>query len=133
MGTINERMFHLLELENYNQKELALYLGVDESTLSSWKRRGTDPPSNTIVKLAEFFQVPVRYLVEGDLKLSDIIDMRYSPEEGDQALLSRAELSLALRYRQLDPHYQEMILAIMDIAEQQMAGADTPPEPPQQA
>jgi len=127
MGTINERLFHLLEQEGNNQKELALYLGIDESTLSSWKRRGTDPPSNTILKLAEYFHVPVRYLVEGDLKLSDIIDTRYVPDDEEHLYsLSRQELSFALRYRALSPRHKAMVEAIMDLAEKDFTDEEDP-------
>ena len=117
MGAINERMFHLLETAGNNQKELALYLGVDESTISTWKRRGTDPPSAVILKVAEYFRVPVRYLVEGDLKLSDIIDLRYAGAEGNRPpTLSKQEIAFALRYRALTPRHKAMVDAIIDLA-----------------
>jgi len=117
MGTINERLFQLIESDNKSQKELALYLNIDESTISSWKRRGTDPPSEIIMRIAEYFQVPVRYLIEGNLKITDIVDLRYAPNKlGPDDHLTDAEVDFCLKYRQLSPQHKSMIDKIMEIA-----------------
>ena len=117
MGAINERLFKLLEAHDENQKELALYLGIDESTLSSWKRRGTDPPAEMIIKIAEYFNVSERSLIEGDLKISDIVDMRYAKKvHGKYSTLSKEEIEFCMKYRNLSDKHKAMINSIIEIA-----------------
>lgn len=117
MGEINKRLFQLLESDDKNQKELALYLGIDESTISTWKRRGTDPPSGYIIRIAEYFDVPIHYLIQGGLQLSDIVDLRYaSLHLGKDDHLSNKEVQFCLKYRQLSKRHKAMVDTLIDLA-----------------
>lgn len=51
------------EASGYQQKEVALTLGVSKQTLSYWETGGRSPSKENIVKLAEMYGVPVAYLM----------------------------------------------------------------------
>ena len=63
--TINERVFKLLENKNKSQKELAAYIGTTPQVINKWKTRGTNPPSEYIHKIAEYFDTSVEYILTG--------------------------------------------------------------------
>ncbi len=48
---------------NLRQKDIALFLGVAESTYSSYEQGRNEPDLNTLVKLASYFNVTVGYLL----------------------------------------------------------------------
>lgn len=62
-------MNRLKELRTSNgmkQKELANYLGVAQSTLSSWENDISKMNSDVMIKLAKFFDVSVDYLLNNE-------------------------------------------------------------------
>ena len=63
--TINERVFKLLENKNKSQKELAAYIGTTPQVINKWKTRGTNPPSEYIYKIAEYFDTSAEYILTG--------------------------------------------------------------------
>lgn len=48
------------------QKEVAAYLGVTQTAVSDWERGEREPDFKTILKLANFFNVSVDYLLGRD-------------------------------------------------------------------
>lgn len=64
--TINERLFSVLAERHISQKDLAVFVGVNERNVGSWKTRGSDPPAKLIVKIAECLGVTVEWLLTGE-------------------------------------------------------------------
>lgn len=64
--TINERLFALLKERGQGQNDLAAALGISQRTVSAWKNRGSDPPSNLISAISVFFGVSLEWLLTGD-------------------------------------------------------------------
>ena len=50
--TINERIFYIMKQKNITQLELSQATGISQSTISDWKRKGTNPASDKLVVLA---------------------------------------------------------------------------------
>ena len=63
---MNDRLFAQLSQIVDGQKELAKSLHISPNTVSSWKARGTPPPSKYIPQIAEFLDVSVGWLISGE-------------------------------------------------------------------
>jgi len=64
---ITQRIFELLKKQNKKQSELAEYIGISRAAISDWKGKGTTPTAEYLVKICEFFDVTLDYLLKGDL------------------------------------------------------------------
>jgi transcriptional regulator with XRE-family HTH domain len=84
MTTI-ERIFNLIKFKNIQQKTLAEYLGVTQSTLSEWKKGNLKPSMEDIIEIAHYFNVTTDYL----LGLSDEIDGLSNRRNIDKELVSK--------------------------------------------
>ena len=49
--------------ENLKQTELADALGISQATLSNWERGDFEPDNESVIKLADFFNVNIDYLL----------------------------------------------------------------------
>lgn len=67
MSLINN-IIRLLDEKGGNQKELCDYLGISTSTMSTWKKRNSDPPAKYIILICEFLGVSPEYLLTGKEK-----------------------------------------------------------------
>ena len=74
--TISERIFALLADVQREQKELAKYIGAPPSTVTSWKRKGSNPAAEYIPAIAEFLNVSTDFLLTGENK-----EYRLAPED----------------------------------------------------
>ena len=63
--TICERMYDELERRGLTAYGLSKKLGVNTTTTSNWKQRGTDPPAKYIVPICEYLGCSVEYLLTG--------------------------------------------------------------------
>ena len=87
---INERVFHLLDKQHKKAKELALFIGISASSVSAWKTEKSFPSSKHIIRISEFFNVSLEYLLSG-------ID-----NENAESELSTDEKELLETYNKLD-------------------------------
>lgn len=63
--TVSERIFGLIKQKGYTQKEFALKTGIAESTISDWKKKGTNPVSDKILMICEVLEVSPYFLLSG--------------------------------------------------------------------
>lgn len=63
MDTIGDRLRRLRDEKDVTQAEVAKALGVDRSTLAYWEIGKRDPDSETIKKLANYYNVSTDYLL----------------------------------------------------------------------
>ncbi len=69
---INKRLFNTLDSKNLKKSDLAKYLNINNSVVSTWKSRGTNPPSELLTRICDFLDVSLEFLVTGtDVSLSN--------------------------------------------------------------
>lgn len=56
-----ERMFKLAEERHISMRKLSSLIGISENTLCFWRNGKRSPRMDMIVKIADFFEVPVDY------------------------------------------------------------------------
>ena len=57
------RIKDLREDRDMRQSDLALAVGIDQRTISNYETGKTNPDSEALIRLAEFFEVSIDYLV----------------------------------------------------------------------
>ena len=63
--TISERIFGLIRERGYTQKEFSKRTGIAESTISDWKKKGTNPVSDKILIICKVLEVSPYFLLSG--------------------------------------------------------------------
>ena len=63
--TISERIFELIKQRGYTQKEFSVRTGIAESTISDWKKKGTNPVSDKILTICKVLEVSPYFLLSG--------------------------------------------------------------------
>lgn len=72
MGQIIQRITEVMEKKDVKLTDIADYLGLNKSTVSTWKLRGKDPAASYIVPLCKYLNVSVEYILTGEEKESSI-------------------------------------------------------------
>lgn len=62
---ISERIYRYLEEKGISQKEFADKTGISQSTVSDWRRKGTNPSSDKIMIICEVLGVTPYELLSG--------------------------------------------------------------------
>ena len=57
------RLKELRDSKRMSQAKLVKAIGVSQSTVGMWENGKNHPEHNTLLKIAEYFEVPVDYLV----------------------------------------------------------------------
>lgn len=68
--TITERIFLVLSDKKLSQKEFASSIGVNEKTVSAWKKNNSLPPADKIPDISDFLRISLEYLLTGQEKSS---------------------------------------------------------------
>ena len=63
--TISERIFERLEQLSMTQKEFAQKTGIQQSTISEWKKNKTNPSSDKILAICKALEVSPEWLLSG--------------------------------------------------------------------
>lgn len=66
-----ERIDDLLKEKNLKRAALCDAIGLTHSAITDWKKRGTIPAGDVCVKIAEYLDVDVEYLITGKHKKLD--------------------------------------------------------------
>ena len=59
-----DRLEHLCKKNNITMAKALLDCGLSTDAASNWRKRGTTPSGDVLVKIAEYFNVTVDYLLE---------------------------------------------------------------------
>lgn len=63
--TISDRIFERLRQLSITQKEFAEKAGIQQSTISEWKKNGTNPSSDKILAICKVLDVSPEWLLSG--------------------------------------------------------------------
>ena len=63
--TISERIFERLKQLSMTQKEFAEKAGIQQSTISEWKKNKTNPSSDKILAICKALDVTPQWLLSG--------------------------------------------------------------------
>lgn len=63
--TISERIFELLEQKGMSQKEFSELTNIGQSTISDWKRYGTNPSADKILPICKALNITPEELLSG--------------------------------------------------------------------
>lgn len=95
------RLENLLEERDMTQKQLATALHIAPSTLNGYLRRDREPDYDTLISLAEYFQVSTDYLLD----VTEIRRPYYALDYYD-----KKEDELLETYRSLGPQEQNYLI-----------------------
>ena len=62
---VSERIYQILKEKNISQIEFAKRTGISQSTVSDWKRKGTNPSADKIMIICDVLEVTPYDLLEG--------------------------------------------------------------------
>lgn len=65
-----KRLTNLREKKNLYQKDIAEIFNIEQATVSNWEKGKRIPDSEMLIKLANFFEVSVDYLLGNDPTLT---------------------------------------------------------------
>jgi len=65
--SFGERLIFLREEKDWTRKEVAYSLGVACSSLGNYEKNNREPNFETVIKIAELYQVTIDYLLTGEL------------------------------------------------------------------
>ena len=102
-------MIRLKELRDevgLSQGDIADKFSVAQNTVSSWENGKRDPDTDTVKKIAAFFDVSIDYLL-------GVSDIKKAPS-GEDADLSVEEAELLRRFRKVSPALQEAALRMLE-------------------
>ena len=82
MISFGERLRELREFKNLNQPELAKTVSVAKQTVSNWENDNRFPDKDMLIKLADFFDVTIDYLIgRTDIKTALVVTHEVSGNE----------------------------------------------------
>jgi len=104
--TISERIFERLKQLNMTQREFADKAGIQQSTISEWKKNKTNPSSDKILAICKALDVSPEWLLSG-------VDP--AENRGKNQLYYTVDLStdsgiLVAEFNQLEKSYRDRIL-----------------------
>lgn len=66
---ISERIYSIMKEKGISQIEFAKKTGISQSTVSDWRRKGTNPSADKILVICEVLDIsPYELLMDGDSK-----------------------------------------------------------------
>ena len=63
MASFAERLKELRKIKGSTQKQMGTFLGLTERTFRQYEAGEVDPPSSKAIKLADYFDVSIDYLL----------------------------------------------------------------------
>ncbi|MBQ9437652.1 MAG: helix-turn-helix domain-containing protein [Lachnospiraceae bacterium] len=80
--TVTERIYALCKEQRKKVKDVCEVLGIQTSTMSTWRSRGNNPPAEYLEQIASFLGVSIHYLVTG----RELPKPKYTTPEQDEIL-----------------------------------------------
>jgi len=124
--SIRERIFERLKQLSMSQKEFSERTGIQQSTISEWKKKKTNPSSEKIMPICEALGVTPEWLLLG-ISPSDV-----DQSESDYILVKKdAQIAhLLAYYRALKPDQRERVMGYTEAFVAQNENEDRKPKKP---
>ncbi len=123
--TISERVFERLQQLGMTQKELSQRTGIQQSTISEWKKNHTNPSSDKILSLCHILKVSPEWLLSGvEPAASRFRSMDYYVIDKDTETGYLVEV-----YNGMDPAARNRLIGYAVALSEMVKGA-TPSNPP---
>lgn len=85
-----DKLKYLREYQHIDQKEMATKLGISQSTYSRYELGQTAPSIDNLKKIANFFNVPIDYLLENyNYDTQELTDFNHFILHGNYTLFSK--------------------------------------------
>ena len=104
--SIGERIKADRQKKGISQAALGEMLQITQQAVAKWEKDLSEPDSQMLIKLANYFEVTVDYLIGGS---SSNIDANFASATTN-AFLSEQEKELIVMFRQLSPYLQGLTL-----------------------
>lgn len=105
-----EQLDKILESKGIKAVDLASAIGVGAANISAWRRRNSIPTADIVLKIADYLDTSVRYLVTG---------------EDEQTQLSPKQQAVLRKYADIPPDKQKAFLTVLDLFSGTPARVDT--------
>ena len=103
---ISEKIFELILRNGMTQKEFSEETGISQSTISDWKRKGTNPSADKILKICEVLKVtPYELLGENETERNAVNPEMSAGNETEKIILEG--------FRNLSDRKKERILGYL--------------------
>lgn len=105
---ISEKIFHILNQKGISQKAFSEKTGISQSTISDWKRKGTNPSADKIMIICDALDISVYDLLNETEGISE--------RKLDYVIVNKNsdEYALLANYQNLDRLAKERVLGYMD-------------------
>lgn len=110
----SRRLGSLIESHGIQQNDLAMKIGVSESTVGKWILKKAMPRMGTIQKLADYFGVPKSYFLEESIAAPHNAAAAPVAPRCPLACTPR-EKDLVQKYRVLSPDGKATVDAVVDV------------------
>lgn len=108
--TISDRIFDRLKQLSMTQKEFAERTGIQQSTISEWKKNKTNPSSEKILGICKVLEVTPEWLLSGvDAAASREKNLRYYVVD-----ISSDMGQLIMEFNRLDKSQQDRIMGYVE-------------------
>lgn len=97
----------LREERDITQEKLAAHLGITRSTVAGYETKGKQPDFDRLLQIAEYFQVPVDYLLTGDHKY--IMTVTNISNKAEHIDLLKSYVKLSAKSREELKHYLQFL------------------------
>ena len=106
--TISEKIFCILSEKELSQKEFSEKTGISQSTISDWKRKGTNPAADKIMAICDALDISVYQLLDENRNDDE--------NELDYVILSKEseEYFFLEKFQDLDKNAKERLKGYME-------------------
>ncbi len=105
---ISEKIFNILSEKGISQKAFSEKTGISQSTISDWKRKGTNPSADKIMTICDALDISVYDLLNGtEGSVARKLDYVIIDKKSD-------EYAMLTNYQNLDRLAKERVLGYMD-------------------
>ena len=104
-----DRLNLLQQQSGLNKKELTKAAGISHNAFTAWNKGETKPGLKPLIKIAQYFNVSLDWLVFGDDAPNNDLENIIKPD-----FSSNIEKELIEKFRELPDNYQKNVLAYID-------------------